>query len=233
MKVTNSNYWFRATIGAIALGLAGSGVCALLIFGTTGYAEKEEIACTTSASSVLMQETVKTGSELVGTTSAYSTTTTTTTTTTMTTTMVETVLTTEPPQEVTEMTIAQTEYQEPVAYDSYNDYITDYEHVLLCNLVAHEYGSDTHGIGGPPVTLYERACVIAVVMNRVNDTSYPNTIEGVVTQRSQFSGYCVSSYYWDTVTQNVLDSVDYYFSHQDEFPYYLSFYGDGAYNHFS
>jgi hypothetical protein len=147
--------------------------------------------------------------------------------------MAETVLTTEPPQELTETEIVQTEIQEPVAYGSYNDYITDYEHILLCNLVAHEYGSDTHGYGGPPVTLYERACVIAVVMNRVNDTGYPNTIEGVVTQRDQFSGYYASAYYWDNVTQNVHDSVDYYFSHQDEFPYYLSFYGDGAYNYFS
>ena len=145
--------------------------------------------------------------------------------------MVENVLTTETPQEVTE--IVQTEIQEPVAYDSYNDYITDYEHVLLCNLVAHEYGSDTHGIGGPPVTLYERACVVAVVMNRVSDAGYPNTIEGVVTQRDQFTGYYASPYYWNNVTQNVRDGVDYYFAHQDEFPYYLSFYGDGAYNHFS
>lgn len=138
-----------------------------------------------------------------------------------------------PPQEVMETEIVQTEIQEPVAYGSYNDYISDYEHVLLCNLVANEYGSDTHGYGGPPVTPYERACVVAVVMNRVGDAGYPNTIEGVVTQPRQFTGYYACSYYWDTVTQNVRDGVDYYFSHQDEFPYYLSFYGDGAYNHFS
>jgi hypothetical protein len=192
--------------------------------------------CTTSVGSALTQESVTTGSKPAGTTSAHSTTTTSTTTTTTTsttTTMVETVLTTEPPQEMTETEIVQTEYQEPVAYGSYNDYITDYEYVLLCNLVANEYGSDTHGYGGPPVTPYERACVVSVVMNRVSDAGYPNTIEGVVTQPCQFTGYYACPYYWDTVTQNVRDGVDYYFAHQDEFPYYLSFYGDGAYNHFS
>lgn len=110
--------------------------------------------------------------------------------------------------------------------------ITDYERTLLRNVVAREYGSNNHGYGGPPVTLYERACVVAVVMNRVNSPSYPNTIEGVLTQPYQFSGYYACNYEWSNVTQSVRDSVDYYFAHQSEFPYYMGFWGDGAYNHF-
>lgn len=239
----DSKNWWKVSTGAILIGVACTACSIVLLTNDNAVKENGECQttvpsqCITSVDNALTQESVTTGSKPVGTTSALSTTTTSTTssttTTTTTTTMVETVLTTEPPQEVTEMEIVQTEVQEPVAYGSYNDYITDYEHVLLCNLVANEYGSDTHGYGGPPVTLYERACVVAVVMNRVSDAGYPNTIEGVVIQPRQFTGYYACSYYWDNVTQNVRDSVDYYFSHQDEFPYYLSFYGDGAYNHFS
>lgn len=111
--------------------------------------------------------------------------------------------------------------------------ITEYERVLLTNIVASEYGSECHGYGGPPVTLYERACVVAVVMNRVYNSGFPNTIEGVLTEPHQFSGYYASSSYFSSVTQNCIDAVYYYFAHASEFPYYLSFWGDGAYNHFS
>ena len=110
--------------------------------------------------------------------------------------------------------------------------ISDYERTLLRNVVASEYGSDTHGYGGAPVTPYERACVVAVVMNRVNDSRYPNTIEGVLTQPNQFSGYWACNYEWNTVTNNVRDGVDYYFEHPEEFGSWTGFYGDGRYNYF-
>lgn len=132
---------------------------------------------------------------------------------------------TEPPQELTETEIVQTEYQEPVAYGSYNDYITDYEHILLANCVANEYGSDW-------VSVYDKACVVAVVMNRVNSDRWPNTIESVLVQPDQFTGYWACGYYWDKTTQSCKNAVDYYFSHPDEFPYYTGFWGDGTYNHF-
>jgi hypothetical protein len=234
MKYTGSKYWYRVTIGAIALGLAGSGVCALLIFGTTGDEKKEEVACAkeTSAMTAYSDMNVKAGSKYVLTTSVHETsvpvttttvstgvTTTSTTTTTVvaTTTMevaVETteIIQTEPPEEV----------WEPVYY---NDYITDYEHVLLANCVANEYGSDW-------VSVYDKACVVSVVMNRVSSSKWPNTIEGVLTQPDQFTGYWACGYYWDKTTQSCKEAVDYYFSHQDEFPYYTGFWGDGTYNHF-
>lgn len=131
----------------------------------------------------------------------------------------------EPLQELTETEIISTEIQEPVTYGSYNDYITDYEHILLANCVANEYGSDW-------VSVYDKACVVAVVINRVNSDRWPNTIEGVLTQPDQFTGYWTCGYYWDKTTQSCKDAVDYYFSHQDEFPYYTGFWGDGTYNHF-
>lgn len=198
-------------------------------------------------SSEVVEETTTTSLTTTSTTAARTTTTikaTTTTTTkeTMTTTT-EAVTTTEVVTEPVVYTPVE-EYEEPVEEVIEEPVveepvmatdlpITEYERILLTNVVCSEYGSDYHGYGGPPVTLYERACVVAVVMNRVVDSGHPNTIEGVLTEPHQFSGYYVSNSYYGSVTQNCIDAVYYYFNHADEFPYYLSFWGDGAYNHFS
>lgn len=103
--------------------------------------------------------------------------------------------------------------------------ISDYERTLLCNVVAREYGSDC-------VSVYDKACVVATVMNRVNSPQFPDTIEGVLTQPYQFSGYYACDYEWSNVTDSVRESVDYYFNHQGEFGNYLYFYGDGTRNYF-
>lgn len=107
----------------------------------------------------------------------------------------------------------------------YSSAITQHERIMLCNLVAREYGSDW-------VSTYDKAKVVAVVMNRVNSSLFPNTIYEVLTQPNQFSGYIPYDYYTSRVTQSVQDSVDYYFSHTDEFGNYLYFEGDGTYNYF-
>lgn len=124
---------------------------------------------------------------------------------------------------------------EPAVADTSTDSglpISEYERVLLCNVVANEYGSDW-------VPIYDKACVVATVMNRVADSRFPSTIEGVLTQPYQFSGYWCSSSYYSTVTQSCIDAVDYYFAHSSEFPYYLYFDGghyaadgSGPYNYF-
>lgn len=124
---------------------------------------------------------------------------------------------------------------EPAVADASTDSglsISEYERVLLCNVVANEYGSDW-------VSVYDKACVVATVMNRVADSQFPSTIEGVLTQPRQFSGYWCSSSYFPTVTQSCIDAVNYYFEHSSEFPYYLYFDGghyaadgSGPYNYF-
>lgn len=110
-------------------------------------------------------------------------------------------------------------------------YITDAERIMLCNVVAGEYGSDW-------VSLYDKACVVAVVMNRYYDGGWQgygraNTISNVLTAPGQFVGYYAANGYNSLVTQSCIDAVEYYFNHQSEFPHYLSFYGDGRMNHFS
>lgn len=178
------------------------------------------------------------------TTATHTTTTSTTTKTTLTTTTE--VTTTKIQPETTSQTIAvvtepvcvepeavepTTEYIEPVTEyiepaQTSNLPITDYERTLLRNVVANEYGSDY-------VPVAEKAKVVAVVMNRVNSPQFPNTIEAVLTQRYQFSGYWACSYEWNSVTDSVREAVNYYFAHPDEFGNWLYFEGDGTWNYFS
>ena len=167
-------------------------------------------------------------------TDTTSTTSSTTTSTETTTTAMTTIATT------TEMIVwentvpieTQTYYVEPVETEyiatplsNSNEPISDYERILLRNVVANEYGSNW-------VSVPEKAKVVNVVMNRVNNPQYPNTIEGVLTQPNQFSGYYACNYEWSSVTDSVREAVDYYFEHQDEFDNSLGFWGDGQVNHF-
>jgi hypothetical protein len=103
--------------------------------------------------------------------------------------------------------------------------ITEYERILLCNIVANESGSDW-------ISIYDKACVVACVMNRVNDSRFPNSIEEVLTQPYQFSGYYASDCYYPTVTDACIQAVDYYFEHSNEFGNYLYFEGNGTNNVF-
>lgn len=111
------------------------------------------------------------------------------------------------------------------------DYITESERIMLCNLIGGEYGSDW-------VSLYDKACVVAVVMNRYYDGGWQgdgrdNTIYNVITAPSQFLGYYDNSSYNSNVTDSCIDAVEYYFENQSMFPHYTSFYGDGTRNYFS
>ena len=213
----------------------------------TGYEEEDKCysinvstVCDTTGSTVVTTTVPVTTSALTSSSKA------TTSTVSMTTTTTEvTALTTTEPVTVTTQTIV-TESEvvpeptepyvpEPAVADTSTDSdlpISEYERVLLCNVVANEYGSDW-------VSVYDKACVVATVMNRVADSQFPSTIEGVLTQPYQFSGYWCSSSYYSTVTQSCIDAVNYYFEHSSEFPYYLYFDGghyatdgSGPYNYF-
>lgn len=109
------------------------------------------------------------------------------------------------------------------------NYITEEERIYLCNTVAQEYGSDW-------VSIYDKACVVATVMNRVRDGGWtnglPSTVYNVLTAPYQYNPNYAVPYYWSNVTQSCIDAVDYYFEHQGDFPNWHSFWGDGTYNYF-
>ena len=170
-------------------------------------------------------------SATISMTTSTTTTPVTTSITTNLTTSTTTVSTTTTTQQVTEnqTTTIPTETV-PVEFDSFVEVdsvypITEYERILLCNIVANEAGSDW-------ISIYDKACVVACVMNRIDDSRFPNSIEEVLTQPYQFSGYYASDCYYPTVTDACIQAVDYYFEHSNEFGNYLYFEGNGKQNVF-
>lgn len=105
--------------------------------------------------------------------------------------------------------------------------ISDYDYNLLCKIVASEAGG---------LNLYERACVVASVINQrdrmgmsIEDCLYVSCVPwGFCPWNDYFCGGSV--YYAD-----MSDAVDYYFAHTDtEFAYWDadSWWGDGSHNYF-
>lgn len=120
------------------------------------------------------------------------------------------------------------EYVEPVSNVTTSG-VSEYDYALLCKIVASEYGgmADT----------YERAKIVAAVMNMVNDSRWPNTIEGVLDQSCAPWGfnkyaeyYCGGSIHYSAMS----DAVDYYFNNSSTFAGWTcnQWWGDGQYNHF-
>lgn len=220
-----SSLWGTATLAITSILLCTTVGCGRSKIDTDNYSNP---IMTTEVSTSCETSTTMTTTTILTTSS-------TTTSTEMTTTMAETTLTTQPMTEsLTTVAVTEPIYIEPETTTEWVESeatkselpISEYDRILLCNVVASEYGSDW-------VSVYDKACIVATVMNRVNSPQFPNTIESVLTQPSQFSGYYACNYEWDNVTDSVRESVDYYFSHQDEFGNYLYFWGDGNVNHFN
>lgn len=104
-------------------------------------------------------------------------------------------------------------------------YLSDYERELLAEVVEYEAGADW-------LSCYEKACCVAVIMNRVNQGCWGGSdIYSVLTYPNQFSnfypGYCCAR-------ESAYEAVDYYFAHPDEFSSEITgWYGDGYQNYFT
>lgn len=192
---------------------------------------KETYIVNTETSSSTKNTTITTLSTTTSTTTTTTITSTTTETITISTTISNTVVTdvkTEIVEEATEtLYVPETEYV--VKEVSNTTDIDDYSKRLLAEITCHEYGSDW-------VSTAEKAKIVAGVMNRVNSSSYPDTVYDVLMQDEQFHGNWDGGYgYWPGCVEPNEDSwaaVDYYFSHQNEFGSYTSWWGDGIQNHF-
>lgn len=182
----------------------------------TGSTSEVTTVCTTTTTSTA------TTSTSTSSTTVESTTTTTTVLTTMNVNTTLAQIETQPYVVATQPVVVE---QQPV--ETSGDLpITETERIMLCNLVGREYGSDW-------VSVYDKACVVATVMNRVYSASFPNTIYDVLVQPNQFTGYIPQDTYTYQVTDSCIEAVNYYFNHQGEFGNYLYFWGDGTRNYFS
>ena len=121
------------------------------------------------------------------------------------------------------------EYSEYNGETTSDNYLTDYEYIMLCNAVAYEAGSDW-------IPTSEKAKVAEVIMNRVVSPEFPDTIYDVLTQEGQFVGvwsYVTLTDYSYKVTEDVKSAVNMalesgYINHG-----YLFFEGDGTQNYFT
>ena len=119
--------------------------------------------------------------------------------------------------------------------------VTDYEYIMLCNLVAGEYGSDW-------VSTYDKGAVVATVIHRMWEGTRwtygaPASIYNVIAAPYQYDGKYLSGSYSSIVTQSCKDAVTYALNNISAYDYYTnpdgtsvyminSFTGDGTYNWF-
>lgn len=112
-------------------------------------------------------------------------------------------------------------------YHAALDYVSEEERIYLINVVTSEYGSDY-------VPLYEKAKVVAVVMNRLHNGYWGDSISSVLAYPGQFVGYYLKDGFYGNTTPECIDAVDYYFLHKDDSMYsgimYIS--GGGGWNSF-
>lgn len=119
--------------------------------------------------------------------------------------------------------------------------VTDYEYIILCNLVAGEYGDDR-------VSIYDKGAVAATVIHRMwEGTRWTGgaspSIYNVIAAPYQYDGKYLAGYYSSSVTQSCKDAVTYALNNIHDYDYYCnpdgtsvyminSFCGDGRYNWF-
>lgn len=104
--------------------------------------------------------------------------------------------------------------------------ITEQEYILISNMISHE-------AGGTGLTDYERSCIVAAIMNRVNDTRFPNNIHDVIYQPYQMFPvpYYRVDYYG--IGFEALDrAIETYFSGIYDYGSINSWWGNGVKNFF-
>lgn len=82
--------------------------------------------------------------------------------------------------------------------------------------------------------LQQRA-VCWCIFNRVDDSRFPDTVVGVITQKSQFFGYSASNPVWDSLYEIAYQEIKDWHDGKPGVigPEYCFFYGDGRRNHFT
>lgn len=165
--------------------------------------------------------TVTTSSTSTSTTSTITTTTTEETTSTSTTTQMTTV-----PQSTAP--IEEEVIVEPIYTESgFTELpITKQEFTLIANVVSHEAGSAW-------ISEYERACIVACIMNRIADPRFPGTIDSVVHQPYQMFDVPYYRVDYSGIGYEPIDNAIYaYFNGAYNCGSINSWSGDGRHNYF-
>ena len=119
---------------------------------------------------------------------------------------------------------------EPSAEPEYEMYFTDADVVAMAKMLWGEArGCD----------LENQIGCVWIVCNRVDDPRFPDTIQGVLSQPSQFHGYSPDFPVWDELKEVALDVLTRWSLEKQGVtverelpPEYVFFTGDGVQNHF-
>lgn len=164
-------------------------------------------------------------------------TTTSTTTTTTTTELTTTTTTTEVETTVAWVNTAQIETQpyvvevttavepQPVEVDSSLP-ISEQDYILIANVISHEAGSSW-------ISTYNRSQIVAAIMNRVADSRFPNTVDGVVHQQGQMFDVPYYRVDYSGIGYEPIDeAIDMYFSGEYDYGSANCWFGTGTENVF-
>lgn len=150
---------------------------------------------------------------------------------TTTTTTTESITTTEMPTEVSTAEVipateAVTDFVEVQPVIEHALPISEQDRILIGNVISHEAGSAWIGE-------YERVCIVAAIMNRVADSRFPNTVDGVLHQSGQFFDVPYYRVDYSGIGFEPIDrAIDAYFNGEYSCGNINSWSGDGAHNYF-
>lgn len=104
--------------------------------------------------------------------------------------------------------------------------ISEQDYILIANVISHEAGSSW-------ISTYNRSQIVAAIMNRVSDSRFPNTVDGVVHQQGQMFDVPYYRVDYSGIGHEPIDeAINMYFSGEYDYGSITSWYGDGVNNYF-
>lgn len=105
--------------------------------------------------------------------------------------------------------------------------ISEQDYILIANVISHEAGSSW-------ISTYNRSQIVAAIMNRVSDSRFPNTVDGVVHQQGQMFDVPYYRVDYSGIGYEPIDeAIDMYFSGEYDYGSINSWWGNGNCNIFT
>lgn len=104
--------------------------------------------------------------------------------------------------------------------------LSEQDYILIANVVSHEAGSSW-------ISTYERAQIVAAIMNRVADSRFPDTVDGVVHQPGQMFDVPYERIDYSGIGYEPIDeAIALYFSSPSDYGSINCWCGNGTNNYF-
>lgn len=104
--------------------------------------------------------------------------------------------------------------------------LSEQDYILIANVVSHEAGSSW-------ISTYERAQIVAAIMNRVADSRFPDTVDGVVHQPGQMFDVPYYRVDYSGIGYEPIDeAIALYFSSPSDYGSINCWCGNGTNNYF-